>query len=169
VFLPGGMGVNFVSSSARPGSPAPPLSCPPSRLMNRPAGAAGRRARLLRRRQLGANLDTPENKAFVTAYEKEFDAVPATYAFQAYDAALLIDSAVRQVRGNVGNKDALRAAMMKADFSHCAAASSSIPTIIRSRTSTRSRLRSAPTANFRPKSRRKCSRIIPIRTSRIAR
>jgi len=27
--------------------------------------------------------------------------VPATYAFQAYDAALLIDSAVRQVQGNV--------------------------------------------------------------------
>jgi len=42
--------------------------------------------------------------------------VPATYAFQAYDAALLIDSAVRAVGGNVGNKDALRAAMMKADF-----------------------------------------------------
>ena len=27
-----------------------------------------------------------------------------------------LDSAVRQVQGNVGNKDALRAAMMKADF-----------------------------------------------------
>jgi len=42
--------------------------------------------------------------------------VPATYAFQAYDAALLIDSAVRQVKGNVANKEALRAAMMKAGF-----------------------------------------------------
>jgi len=47
--------------------------------------------------------------------------VPATYAFQAYDAALLIDGAVRQVQGNevqgnVANKDALRAALMKADF-----------------------------------------------------
>ena len=42
--------------------------------------------------------------------------MPATYAFQAYDAALLIDSAVRQVAGNLGNREALRAALMKADF-----------------------------------------------------
>jgi len=63
-----------------------------------------------------ADLDNPQNKAFVAAYEKEFGAVPATYAFQSYDAALLIDSAVRQVKGNVTDREALRAAMMKADF-----------------------------------------------------
>ena len=62
------------------------------------------------------NLDNPQNKAFVAAYEKEYGAVPATYAFQAYDAAMLIDSAVRAVKGNVGDKDALRAALKKADF-----------------------------------------------------
>ena len=38
------------------------------------------------------------------------------YAFQAYDAALLIDSAVRAVKGNLTDKDALRAALKKADF-----------------------------------------------------
>jgi branched-chain amino acid transport system substrate-binding protein len=42
--------------------------------------------------------------------------VPATYAFQSYDAALLIDSAVRQVKGKLDDRDALRAAMMKAEF-----------------------------------------------------
>ena len=42
--------------------------------------------------------------------------MPATYAFQSYDAALLIDSAVRQVKGNFTDREALRAAMMKADF-----------------------------------------------------
>ena len=62
------------------------------------------------------NLDNPQNKAFVAGYEKEFGAVPATYAFQSYDAALLIDSAVRQVGGNVADRAALRAAMQKADF-----------------------------------------------------
>jgi branched-chain amino acid transport system substrate-binding protein len=62
------------------------------------------------------NLDNPQNKAFVDAYVKEYDAVPATYAFQAYDAALLIDSAVRAVKGNLTDKDALRAALKKADF-----------------------------------------------------
>ena len=62
------------------------------------------------------NLDNPQNKAFVAAYEKDFNAVPATYAFQAYDAVSLIDSALKQTNGNTSNKDALRAALMKADF-----------------------------------------------------
>ena len=42
--------------------------------------------------------------------------MPATYAFQAYDAAQLIDSAVRAVNGNLTDKSALRAALKKADF-----------------------------------------------------
>ena len=56
------------------------------------------------------NLDNPQNKAFVDAYLKAYNAVPASYAFQAYDAALLIDSAVSAVKGNLTDKDALRAA-----------------------------------------------------------
>src|SRR5260370_24731524 len=68
----------------------------------------------------GANwapdLDNPQNKAFVAAYEREVVAVPATYAFQSYDAALLIDTAVRQGKGKLAHLDALRAAMMNADF-----------------------------------------------------
>jgi branched-chain amino acid transport system substrate-binding protein len=62
------------------------------------------------------NLDNPENKAFVEAYIKDYNAVPATYAFQAYDAAMLIDSALRAVGGNLTDVDALRAALKKADF-----------------------------------------------------
>jgi branched-chain amino acid transport system substrate-binding protein len=42
--------------------------------------------------------------------------VPATYAFQAYDTAMLIDSAVKAVKGNLTDKDALKAAVKKADF-----------------------------------------------------
>ena len=62
------------------------------------------------------NLDNPQNKKFVADYEKEFGAVPATYAFQAYDAALLIDGALKATGGKTDNKDALRAALKKADF-----------------------------------------------------
>ena len=57
------------------------------------------------------NLDNPQNNAFVEAYVKEYNAIPATYAFQAYDAAMLIDSAVRAINGNLADKDALRAAL----------------------------------------------------------
>ncbi len=42
--------------------------------------------------------------------------MPASYAFQAYDAALLIDSALKATGGKTDNKDALRAALKKADF-----------------------------------------------------
>jgi branched-chain amino acid transport system substrate-binding protein len=42
--------------------------------------------------------------------------VPGGYAAQAYDTALLIDSALKATGGKTDNKDTLRAALMKADF-----------------------------------------------------
>jgi branched-chain amino acid transport system substrate-binding protein len=62
------------------------------------------------------NLDNPQNKKFVTGYEKEFGAVPATYAFQAYDAVLLIDGTLKLTQGATADKAALRAALKKANF-----------------------------------------------------
>jgi branched-chain amino acid transport system substrate-binding protein len=62
------------------------------------------------------NLDTPQNKAFVAAFEKAYGYVPGSYAFQAYDAALLIDAALKATGGNTTDKDALRGALKKADF-----------------------------------------------------
>jgi len=60
--------------------------------------------------------DNPQNKKFVAAYEAAYHAIPASYAMQAYDAAMLIDSAVRAVKGNVSDSMALSAALKKADF-----------------------------------------------------
>ncbi len=62
------------------------------------------------------DLDTPQNKAFVAAYERDYKAVPGSYAFQAYDAASLIDSGLAATKGSTADKNALRAALMKADF-----------------------------------------------------
>jgi branched-chain amino acid transport system substrate-binding protein len=117
VFLPGGMGVNFVKQFRQAGLAdgvtfLSAFTVDESTLPAQQDAALG----FFGGSNWAPDLDNPQNKAFVAAYEKEFNAVPATYAFQAYDAALLIDSAVRAAGGNVGNKDALRAAMMKADF-----------------------------------------------------
>jgi branched-chain amino acid transport system substrate-binding protein len=117
VFLPGGMGVNFVKQFRQAGLAdhtvfLSAFTVDESTLPAQQDAALG----FFGGANWAPDLDTPQNKAFVAAYEKEFGAVPATYAFQAYDAALLIDSAVRQVQGNVANREALRAAMMKADF-----------------------------------------------------
>jgi branched-chain amino acid transport system substrate-binding protein len=117
VFLPGGMGVNFVKQFRQAGLAdsikfLSAFTVDESTLPAQQDAALG----FLGGANWAPSLDTPQNKAFVAAYEKEYNAVPGSYAFQAYDAALLIDSAVKAVRGNLADKDALRAALMKADF-----------------------------------------------------
>jgi branched-chain amino acid transport system substrate-binding protein len=117
VFLPGGMGVNFVKQFRQAGLAdnitfLSAFTVDESTLPAQQDAALG----FFGGANWAPDLDNPQTKSFVAAYEKEFGAVPATYAFQAYDAALLIDSAVRQVQGNVSNREALRAAMMKAEF-----------------------------------------------------
>jgi branched-chain amino acid transport system substrate-binding protein len=62
------------------------------------------------------DLNNPASKKFVASYEAAYNSVPGTYAMQGYDAALLIDSAVKGVKGDLANKDAVAAALKKADF-----------------------------------------------------
>ncbi|HEX2652530.1 MAG TPA: ABC transporter substrate-binding protein [Xanthobacteraceae bacterium] len=117
VFLPGGMGVNFVKQFKQAGLAdkitfLSAFTVDESTLPAQQDAALG----MFGGANWAPNLDNPQNKAFVAAYEKEYGAVPATYAFQAYDAALLIDSAVRKAGGNLSNKDAVRAALQQADF-----------------------------------------------------
>jgi branched-chain amino acid transport system substrate-binding protein len=61
-------------------------------------------------------MDNPQNKKFVADYESAYHAVPASYAMQAYDTAMLIDSAVRTLNGNISDSKAFSAAIKKADF-----------------------------------------------------
>jgi branched-chain amino acid transport system substrate-binding protein len=117
VFLPGGMGVNFVKQFRQAGL-ADKIVFLSAFTVDEATLPAQQDAALgfFGGANWAPNLDNPQNKAFVAAYEKEYNAVPATYAFQAYDAAQLIDSAVRAVNGNLSDKNALRAALKKADF-----------------------------------------------------
>jgi len=62
------------------------------------------------------DLDIPTNKRFVADFKKKYKHTPSFYAAQAYDGALLIDSAVRAVKGDLANKDGMREAMKKIDF-----------------------------------------------------
>jgi branched-chain amino acid transport system substrate-binding protein len=62
------------------------------------------------------DTDNPQNKKFVAGYEAAYKAVPASYAMQAYDTAMLIDSAAKALKGNVSDAKALSAALRKADF-----------------------------------------------------
>ncbi len=116
-FLPGGMGVNFVKQYRQAGLAdkiafLSAFTVDESTLPAQQDAALG----MYGGSNWAPNLDNPQNKAFVDAYLKAYNAVPASYAFQAYDAAMLIDSAVTAVKGNLADKAALRAALKKADF-----------------------------------------------------
>lgn len=116
-FLPGGMGVNFVKQFRQAGLAdkikfLSAFTVDESTLPAQQDAAIG----FFGGANWAPNLDNPQTKKFVAAYEKEFGAVPGTYAFQAYDAALLIDSALKATKGSTADKAALRAAMKKADF-----------------------------------------------------
>jgi branched-chain amino acid transport system substrate-binding protein len=116
-FMPGGMGVNLVKQYKQAGlaERIPFLSAftvDESTLPAQQDAAVG----MFGGSDWAPNLDTPQNKKFVASYEAAYNGVPATYAFQAYDAAMLIDSAVKAVKGDLSNKDAVAAALKKADF-----------------------------------------------------
>jgi branched-chain amino acid transport system substrate-binding protein len=117
VFLPGGMGVNFVKQFRQAGL-ADKITFLSAFTVDESTLPAQQDAALgfFGGANWAPNLDNPQNKAFVAAYEKEFNAVPGSYAFQAYDAGLLIDSSLAATKGSTADKNALRAAMMKADF-----------------------------------------------------
>ena len=116
-FMPGGMGVNLVRQYGQAGlkERIPFLSAftvDESTLPAQQDAAVG----LLGGMTWAPNMDNPVNKAFVAAFEKEFNYVPGSYAMQAYDTARLIDSALKATGGNSGDKKALAAAIRKADF-----------------------------------------------------
>jgi branched-chain amino acid transport system substrate-binding protein len=116
-FTPGGMGVNFVKQFRQAGlaDKIPFLSAftvDESTLPAQQDAALG----MFAGSDWAPNLDNPQNNAFVAAYVKEYNAIPATYAFQAYDAAMLIDSALHATKDSPADSEALRTALKKADF-----------------------------------------------------
>ena len=115
-FMPGGLGVNLVRQYRQAGLANIPFlstfTVDEATLPAQGEAALGFYAAA----SWAPNMDNPANQAFVRDFEGSFNYVPATYAAQAYDAARLLDSAVRKVGGNLTDKNALRTAIAAADF-----------------------------------------------------
>ena len=62
------------------------------------------------------DLDTPQNKKFVSGFKEKYGRYPSFYAAQSYDTIFLIKSAVESVKGDLSNMDGMRAAMKAANF-----------------------------------------------------
>ena len=64
----------------------------------------------------GPDFDNPVSKQFVDDFEKKYNRIPSNFAAQAYDGALLLDSAITKAKGNVSDKAAFGAALKAAGF-----------------------------------------------------
>ena len=117
VFYPGGLGVNFVRQYKQAGllGKVPLLSTSTTDGSTLPAqkdDALG----VISGTFWGPDFANPANQQFVDEFEKKFNRIPSQYAAQSYDAALLLDSAIGKVKGNVADKKAFQAALRAADF-----------------------------------------------------
>jgi branched-chain amino acid transport system substrate-binding protein len=115
-FMPGGMGVNLVRQWSQAGLGDTPFlsafTVDESTLGGQREAALG----MLAGANWAPDFDLEHSRNFVAAYEARFGAIPGTYAMQAYDAAMLIDSAIRAVGGDLSDMDAVRTALRAADF-----------------------------------------------------
>ena len=62
------------------------------------------------------DMDTPASKKYVGDFRKKFGYTPAFYGAQSYEGIMLIDSAVKAVKGKVSDTKAMVNAMRKADY-----------------------------------------------------
>ena len=116
-FLPGGLGINFVKQWAQSGlkDKVAFLSASTADGIGLPAmgeAATG----VIAGTFWGPDFKNEANQRFVKEFEAKFKRIPSQYAAQSYDAALLLDSAIAKVKGNVSDKEAFRAALKAADF-----------------------------------------------------
>ncbi len=61
-------------------------------------------------------LDNAENKAFVDAFQKEYNLLPDVFAVQAWDGMQAVDQALQKTNGDTANKDAFIAALEGVKF-----------------------------------------------------
>ena len=101
VFYPGGMGINFVKQMSQAGLAGKlPLysvfTVDGSTLPSLREAAAG----AISGAMWDASLDNPESRKFVAAFEAKYKRIPSLYAATGYDAANLLDVALRKAGGD---------------------------------------------------------------------
>ena len=118
VFYPGGMGIQFLKQYAEAGlrGQIPLYSVYTVDELSLPAvkeAALGQ----FETRYWSPDLKNAANAKFVADYRKKYNGkTPSFYGAQSYDGMLLIDSAVKAVKGDLKNQKGMIAAMRKADY-----------------------------------------------------
>lgn len=117
-FLPGGLGINFIKQFHGAGLKdsmalfAPGFSADEDVISAVGEATVG----IYNASQWAWDLDNAANRRFVEDFRKEYGRTPTLYASQGYDAAMLIDSAVKATGGNLKDKAAIGKALQAANF-----------------------------------------------------
>jgi branched-chain amino acid transport system substrate-binding protein len=117
IFYPGGMGIQFIRQYVQAGlrDQIPLYSVFTVDETTIPAlkdAAIGQ----YEARFWTAEIDNPASKKYVADFRKKYGYTPSYYGAQSYDGIMLIDSAVKAVKGNVKDTKGMVAAMRKANF-----------------------------------------------------
>jgi branched-chain amino acid transport system substrate-binding protein len=116
-FYPGGLGIQFIKQFAASGLNQTVTLYTAHTIDNTTLPAVGTAAiGQVFTTFWGADLDVPANHRFVDAFRAKYGMVPSEYSAQAYDAGMLLDSAIRAVHGKTEDKNAFLAAIGRADF-----------------------------------------------------
>lgn len=118
IFLPGGMGINFIKQFHQAGlSKDMPLFGPGFSADEDIIRAVGEpMIGMFNASQWAHDLDNAQNKRFVADFQKDYGRLPSVFASQGYDAAMLIDAAMRDSKGQIDDKSAFRKALEAANF-----------------------------------------------------
>jgi branched-chain amino acid transport system substrate-binding protein len=117
VFLPGGMGIQFVKQYAQSGlrEKLPLYSAFTVDETTLPAIGDAADGNY----EVGfwsPDLENPRNKEFIAAFRQKYNYLPSFYGAQSFDAIAMIDRAVAAVKGDLADKKGMIAALEKADF-----------------------------------------------------
>ena len=118
IFLPGGLGVNFIKQFVGAGlSKDMTLFGPGFSADEDVIRAVGEpMLGMFNTSQWAHDMDNAANKRFVADFQKDFGRLPTLYAAQGYDAARLMDAAVRDAKGKLDDKAAVQKALKAAKF-----------------------------------------------------
>jgi branched-chain amino acid transport system substrate-binding protein len=118
VFLPGGMGINFIKQFVGAGLGKDMTLLLPGFSADQdvigPVGSA--MSGLFNTAHWSPDFTNAANDKFVAAFRTEYGRTPTLYASQGYDTALLINAAVRDVHGKIEDHEAVRKALKAARF-----------------------------------------------------
>jgi branched-chain amino acid transport system substrate-binding protein len=118
VFLPGGMGINFIKQFVGAGlGKDMTLLLPGFSADQDVIGPVGNpMSGLFNTAHWSPDFTNAANEKFVAAFRTEYGRTPTLYASQGYDTANLINAAVRELHGNLEDHEAVRKALKAAKF-----------------------------------------------------